>query len=48
MRRHWLERLGAESTDFSYEAEIEATLDALADHLEKHIDCDALLALSSG
>jgi adenosylcobyric acid synthase len=27
-----------------YEATIERTLDALADHCEAHLDCDALLA----
>jgi len=45
-RRDWLERIGASASDLSYEAGIETTLDALADHLEKHIDCDALLALA--
>ena len=28
------------------ESDVEATLDALADHLEAHIDCDRLLALA--
>jgi adenosylcobyric acid synthase len=46
MRRHVLARIGAESAERSYESEIEVTLDKLADHLEKHIDCDALLALA--
>jgi adenosylcobyric acid synthase len=45
-RRHWLEKIGAPVSTLSYEAEVEATLDLLADHLEKHIDCDALLALA--
>ena len=45
-RRDWLVRIGASASDLSYEQGIEATLDALADHLEKHIDCDALLALA--
>ena len=45
-RRHWLEKIGAPISTLSYEAEVEATLDLLADHLEKHIDCDALLALA--
>jgi adenosylcobyric acid synthase len=45
-RRDWLTRIGAAASDLSYEAGIETTLDALADHLEKHIDCDALLALA--
>jgi adenosylcobyric acid synthase len=46
LRAHWLRIIGTESAGFSYENEIEATLDALADHLEKHLDCDALLALA--
>ena len=41
-RRHWLQRLGARASSLDYEAEIEATLDLLADHLEKHIDCESL------
>jgi adenosylcobyric acid synthase len=32
--------------DFAYEASIEQTLDALADHLETHLDLAALLALA--
>jgi adenosylcobyric acid synthase len=39
--------LGAgEIADLAYEAGIEATLDALAAHLEVHLDIDALLALA--
>jgi adenosylcobyric acid synthase len=45
-RRHWLERLGASTSGLDYEADVEATLDLLADHIEKHIDCDRLLALA--
>ncbi len=45
-RRHWLARLGAEASPFIYESEVEATLDRLADHLERHVDCDALLSLA--
>jgi adenosylcobyric acid synthase len=45
-RRHWLEKVGAPTSTLSYEAEVEATLDLLADHLERYIDCDALLALA--
>ena len=44
-RRHWLQRLGARASSLDYQAEVEATLDQLADHLEKHIDCERLLAL---
>jgi adenosylcobyric acid synthase len=45
-RRHWLQRLGAAASDFDYEADVDATLDRLAEHIEKHIDCDRLLALA--
>ena len=36
----------AATAGLNYEAGIEATLDALADHLEAHLDLDALLALA--
>ncbi len=45
-RARWLERLSASPSALDYEAGVEATLDALADHLEAHIDCDRLLALA--
>jgi len=45
-RRHWLGKLGARSSGFDYEADVDATLDLLADHVEKHVDCDRLLALA--
>jgi adenosylcobyric acid synthase len=45
-RRYWLQKVGAPSSNLSYEAEIESTLDLLADHIEKFIDCDALLAIA--
>ena len=37
-------RLGADSGEVAYEQQIEATLDALADHLERSLDLAALLA----
>ena len=43
-RRAFLARLGAAAGDFAYQTRIEATLDALADHLEHHLDLSALLA----
>ena len=46
MRAHWLARLGAQASTLDYESEIEATLDALAVHLEQHIAIDRLLALA--
>jgi adenosylcobyric acid synthase len=36
----------AASPDLAYEAQVETTLDALAAHLEQHLDLDALLALA--
>lgn len=43
-RAAFLSRLGAESADASYDTGIEATLDALADHIEAHLDVEKLLA----
>jgi adenosylcobyric acid synthase len=43
-RRAFLGRLGVASDGVAHEARVEATLDALADHLETHLDLDALLA----
>ena len=40
----WLRRLGAGRSGLNYEALIEQTLDELAQHLERYLDCDALLA----
>jgi adenosylcobyric acid synthase len=45
-RRAFLARLGAAGGDFAYEATVEATLDALAGHLERHLDLVALLAVA--
>ncbi len=45
-RRHWLERLGAPPSNLDYEADLDATLERLADHVERHVDCDRLLALA--
>ncbi len=41
-----LRTLGAEPADFSHDADIDAALDALAAHLETHLDIDRLLALA--
>jgi adenosylcobyric acid synthase len=43
-RRAFLEVLGADSGEVTYELQIETTLDALADHLECCLDLPALLA----
>ncbi len=45
-RERFLARMGAERKR-AYEAEIDAVLDRLADHLEAHLDLDRLLALAS-
>lgn len=45
-RAAFLETLGAPRSNTTYSAEIEDTLDALADHLEKHLDIDAMLRLA--
>jgi len=45
-RRAFLESLGAETSDLAYEAEVEATLDALAAHVAEHVDLDRLLELA--
>ena len=41
-----LDWIGAEPSRLAYEAEVDRVLDALADHLESHIDLDALLDLA--
>jgi len=45
-RRAWLAALGVEGAGVAYEAEVEATLDALAAHLEAHLDLDAMLEVA--
>jgi adenosylcobyric acid synthase len=45
-RSTFLARRGAQASALAYEASIEQTLDALADHLEACLDLHALLALS--
>jgi adenosylcobyric acid synthase len=45
-RQHWLQRIGVKGSALDYEADVDATLDRLADHIEKYLDCDRLLALA--
>ncbi|MGA0541876.1 cobyric acid synthase [Neotabrizicola sp. VNH66] len=45
-RAAWLAQLGAASSGLAYAAGIEAVLDALAAHLEAHLDVPGLLALA--
>ncbi len=46
-RAAFLRELGARGTGLSHDATVESTLDALAAHLERHLDIDALLALAA-
>jgi len=47
-RHKFLESLGGNAGEgIAYEAQVEDTLDALADHLEAHLDLDALLAAAA-
>ena len=45
-RRAFLRGLGAQAGGIAYGAQVEETLDALADHLEAHADVDALLRIA--
>jgi adenosylcobyric acid synthase len=44
-RKAWLANLGIASS-IAYEAQIESALDALADHLEAHLDVDRMLEIA--
>jgi adenosylcobyric acid synthase len=46
-RRAFLASLGATPGNVSYDATVEETLNALADHLAAHVDCDRLLTLAT-
>jgi len=45
-RAAWIARLGGTPAGFSHAAQVEETLDALAAHLEAHMDIDRLLTLA--
>ncbi len=45
-RGAWLEGLGVSRSDVRYEAKVDTVLDALADHMEEHLDVAGLLALA--
>jgi adenosylcobyric acid synthase len=45
-RAAWLKRIGGASSDLDYEARVEAALDALGEHLEAHLDIEALLKIA--
>ena len=45
-RRSFLASLGATPSGLAFEDDVEQTLDALADHVERHVDLDALLSIA--
>jgi adenosylcobyric acid synthase len=45
-RRAFIAALGAAPSNLRYEAEVDAVLDRLGEHLERHLDIDALLAIA--
>ncbi|KAA3510561.1 cobyric acid synthase [Agrobacterium rosae] len=45
-RSAWLKRLGSESSTLNYEQQVNAVLDRLADHMERHLNLDALWAIA--
>ena len=45
-RAAWLRGLGAEATGMRYDAVVEGVLDALADHMEAHLDVAGLLSVA--
>lgn len=45
-RTGFLRQIGAQASDLNYGAGVDAVLDALAAHLEAHVDVDGLLALA--
>ncbi|SCX30099.1 cobyric acid synthase [Agrobacterium rosae] len=45
-RSAWLKRLGSESSTLNFEQQVDAVLDRLADHMERHLDLDALWAIA--
>jgi len=47
-RHAYLREFGLKSSDISYQARVEETLDKLARHLEEHVALDALLAIAKG
>jgi len=45
-RRAYLDRLGISAADLNYRGKVDEVLDALADHIETHLDVEGLLALA--
>jgi adenosylcobyric acid synthase len=46
-REAWLSDLGASPSAMDYDESVDATLDALAAHVERHLDLNALLELAA-
>jgi adenosylcobyric acid synthase len=44
-RRAWLDSFGI-SSELAYEQKVEAALEALADHVERHVDLNAILSIA--
>ncbi len=47
-RAEWLRHSGIRASDFSHEQEVEAALDSLSEHLERHVDVDAVIGMAHG
>ncbi|HET6839888.1 MAG TPA: cobyric acid synthase [Bradyrhizobium sp.] len=45
-RELWLQRIADRSSGLVYEADVEETLDRLAAHIERHVDCNRLFELA--
>ena len=45
-RRHYLNSLGVEASNRSYSETVDQTLNALAEHIEKYVDVDAVLEIA--
>jgi adenosylcobyric acid synthase len=45
-RAGWLNRLGGSAGGLNYEAEVDRVLDALAEHLARHVDIERLLGIA--
>ena len=46
-RKEYLERVGANIAKTEYSVKVENTLDALANHMEKHCDLDKILKIAT-
>lgn len=46
-RKAFLKNLGAEASNLEYSSRVDTILDNLAEHIEKHLDVDGLLALAN-